>query len=105
MLLGPPGSEIGTPGELRPGQGDGDRLFNLAPCSPPGQQYSRVYRGRRELIDHVLVSRALLERVARVGSGTGIAAGPVLRSVDDDPNDQRDKPGSDHAPITATLDV
>ena len=29
ILLGPPGSEIGTPGFERPDQGDGARLWNL----------------------------------------------------------------------------
>ena len=35
ILLGPPGSEIGTRGETIPDQGDTSRLFNLAPSSPP----------------------------------------------------------------------
>jgi hypothetical protein len=60
ILLGPPGSEIGTPGETIPDQGDTTRLFNLAPKLPPDQQYSRIYRGCRELIDHILISHALL---------------------------------------------
>lgn len=34
ILLGPPGSEIGTPGEGRPDHGDADRLLNLAPNFP-----------------------------------------------------------------------
>lgn len=34
IIHGPPGSEIGTPRENRPDQGDAHRLFNLAPLIP-----------------------------------------------------------------------
>jgi hypothetical protein len=34
LLQGPPGSEIGTPGFAQPDQGDGQRMWNLAPTSP-----------------------------------------------------------------------
>jgi hypothetical protein len=51
ILNGPTGSEIGTVGFGRPDRGDGDRMFNLAPLIPEPQRYSRVYRGRQELID------------------------------------------------------
>jgi predicted extracellular nuclease len=60
ILLGPPGSEIGTPGFDRPDQGDGARLWNLAPLIPAERRFSRVFRGRGELIDHTLVSHAVL---------------------------------------------
>jgi endonuclease/exonuclease/phosphatase family metal-dependent hydrolase len=54
LLLGPPGSELGTPGFDRPDQGDRERLWNLAPLMPEGRDYSRVNHGQRELIDHIL---------------------------------------------------
>ena len=60
MLLGPGGSEIGSGAELRPDQGDAWRLWDLAPKIPEERRYSRIYRGRGELIDHILISRALL---------------------------------------------
>jgi endonuclease/exonuclease/phosphatase family metal-dependent hydrolase len=101
ILLGPPGSEIGTPGETIPDKGDATRLLNLAPKLPADQQYSRIYRGRRELIDHILISRALLATVLAVQSGTGVASGPDLRSLGDNPNVTNTTTGSDHAPITA----
>ena len=41
-----------------PDQGDGQRLCNLAARIPAGQRCDRRYRGRPELIDHILVSRA-----------------------------------------------
>ena len=53
ILHGPPGSEIGTAGFDRPDQGDRQRLWNLAARIPADQRYSRIYRGRGELIDHI----------------------------------------------------
>lgn len=41
MLLGPPGSEIATPGFERPDQGDAFRLWNLAPLIPEERRFSR----------------------------------------------------------------
>ena len=98
ILLGPPGSEIGTPGFDAPDQGDARRLWNLAPLIPADRRYTRIYRGRRELIDHVLVSRALVERVTRVDTMTG-----DLPSITDEPSARRDAPGSDHSPVIVEL--
>ena len=98
ILLGPPGSEIGTGGFDQPDRGDGSRLWNLAPLIPEEDRWSRVYRGRRELIDHLLVSRAAVERV------TGVAtSGPEPRSVTDNPLVLAGAPGSDHRPLVATI--
>lgn len=99
ILLGPGGSEIGTPGYDRPDKGDASRLWNLAPLIPEEQRYSRVYRGRRELIDHLMVSHALLEAIAEVTTGTG-----ATPSVTDNPKERRDAPHSDHRPVVTTLE-
>ena len=99
ILLGPPGSEIGTDGFDRPDRGDLQRLWNLAELIPEKERYSRVYRTRHELIDHVMVSRALLEDVRTVSAG-----GPAP-SIDDDPRDRVDEPGSDHRPVVASFAV
>ena len=48
LLLGPPGSEIGTGGFDQPDLGDKQRLWNLAPLMPEGKNYSRVNQGREE---------------------------------------------------------
>ena len=101
ILYGPPGSEIGTDGFDRPDQGDGRRLWNLAARIPEPQRFSRVYRGRRELIDHILVSGRVVGAVA----DGGVTTGPAPDSIADDPNRRRDAPGSDHRPLVATFDL
>jgi endonuclease/exonuclease/phosphatase family metal-dependent hydrolase len=100
ILLGPPGSEIGTPGFPRPDQGDPRRLWNLAPLIPEQRRFTRVFRGRKELIDHILVSHALVTRVTEVD--TGDVQPP---SIGDVPTARRDEPASDHAPVVARFDL
>jgi endonuclease/exonuclease/phosphatase family metal-dependent hydrolase len=100
ILLGPGGSEIGTPGYDRPDKGEAYRLWNLGPLIPEEQRYSRVYRGRRELIDHLLVSHALLDAVTEVTTGTD-----TTPSITDNPTERRDAPQSDHRPLVMTLDL
>ncbi|WP_055568014.1 endonuclease/exonuclease/phosphatase family protein [Streptomyces atriruber] len=100
ILLGPPGSEIGTPGFDRPDKGDATRLWNVAPLIPADQRFSRIHAGRRELIDHVLVSRGLMDQVRGAGTGAPGAAATALPSVEEgDPAGRRNVPGSDHAPV------
>jgi endonuclease/exonuclease/phosphatase family metal-dependent hydrolase len=98
VLLGPPGSEIGTPGFDAPDKGDPRRLWNLAPLIPAERRYTRIYRGRRELIDHVLVSHALVGRVTRVDTST-----TALPSITEEPSVRRDEPGSDHSPVVVEI--
>ncbi|MFD4323635.1 endonuclease/exonuclease/phosphatase family protein [Nocardioides sp. NPDC058538] len=100
ILLGPGGSEIGTPGYDRPDKGDAMRLWNVAPLIPEEERFSRIYRGRRELIDHLMVSRALTGRIK------GVTTGSVkIASVTDDPRARKDAAGSDHRPVVATFDI
>lgn len=101
MLLGPPGSEIGTAGFDQPDLGDRQRLWNLAPLMPPGRDYSRVNHGRPELIDHVLVSAALVRR----SPSAEAVIEQSLPSVTNDPTPRRDEPSSDHVPVVATFDL
>lgn len=100
ILLGPGGSEFGTPGYDQADKGDVHRLWNVAPLIPEEERYSRVYRGRRELIDHLMVSHALTEVVAEVTTGSG-----ATPSITDNPNERRDAPQSDHRPVVMTLDL
>ncbi len=113
ILYGPGGSQIGTPGFSRPDRGDDTRLFNLAPLIEPKRQFSRVYQGKGELIDHILVSDELLSGTSSkppiVDSHVDIFG--TLPSITDNPserrNDQKNRQNSpsDHAPITALFDL
>ncbi|TXS54450.1 endonuclease [Streptomyces sp. uw30] len=99
ILLGPPGSEIGTPGFKVKDNGDAVRLWNVAPLIPAEQRFSRVNSGRRELIDHILCSHRLIQRVTAAGAGVPGAGAPQLPSVGADPQERRSEAGSDHAPV------
>ena len=99
ILLGPPGSEIGTPGYDKPDKGDAERLWDVAPLIPAEQRYSRINSGRRELIDHILVSHRLVRRVTAAGTGLPGDGTVRLPSVGADPQERRGAPGSDHAPV------
>jgi hypothetical protein len=70
-LLGPPGSEINTRGFDLDDHGEAQRLWNLAPRTlPEDRRFSRVFNGRPELIDHILVTHALVHDVDSVTTGT-----------------------------------
>ncbi|WP_345605046.1 DNA-processing protein DprA [Pseudonocardia adelaidensis] len=101
ILHGPPGSEIGTGGYSQPDRGDGQRLWNLAARIPQPQRYTRIYRGRPELIDHILASHQVTQAVA----DGDVTAGPAPASIEDNPNVRRDAPGSDHRPVVATINL
>jgi hypothetical protein len=90
-------------GNHQPNEGSTPKLVNLADQLPAAQKYSRIYRGHKELIDHILVTQDLVPLVAAVRSGTDTKSGPRLRSIDDDPTRASARGGSDHAPITATF--
>jgi endonuclease/exonuclease/phosphatase family metal-dependent hydrolase len=96
ILLGPPGSEIGTAGFDHADQGDACRLWNLAPLIDADRRFSRIFEGRRELIDHILTSRRLVTHAAQVDTGD-----VELASITSDPAARRDAPASDHAPVVA----
>jgi endonuclease/exonuclease/phosphatase family metal-dependent hydrolase len=96
---GPTGSEIGTGSFNQPDHGDRQRLWNLAPRIPAEQRFSRIYRGRKELIDHIFVSHVLVGKITQDHVTTD-AAGPTP-SIDDDPTQRRGAPGSDHRPVLA----
>jgi predicted extracellular nuclease len=109
ILQGPSGSEIDTKGFDIPDKGDKMRLFNLAAeIKDEKRRYSRMYRGKKELIDHIFVSEELLpgkprKRPTLVDSY--LEAIDSLPSIDDDPNSRHGKPSSDHLPIVATFDL
>jgi endonuclease/exonuclease/phosphatase family metal-dependent hydrolase len=112
ILNGPSGSEIKAPGSGfdRPDGGDDARLFNLAPLIE-NDRFSRVFRGRGELLDQILVSEELLPRQdngkrklpLEVMSHVDFAQG--LASIEEDPRPRRGKVAPDHAPVTATFEL
>ena len=85
---------------------DGYRLWNLAPLLPIGPNgepaFTRVYRGRGELIDHVFASHRLVNPDNLPQAHTALVA-DTLPSMDDRPTDRRNEPGSDHAAVVATF--
>jgi len=100
LLHGPSGSEIGTDAFDRPDRGDGQRLWNLAPLIPEDQRFSRIYRGRGELIDHLLVSHVLVKVVQTVTTGE-----IEIPSITDQPSERRNQAGSDHRPMVAVFNL
>ncbi len=107
LLNGPPGSEIGTGGFHPRDKGDAQRLFNLAPLIPEEERFSRVFRGRGELLDQILASEECLPRqddgkraVPEVRSRVDFAHRRIA-SVSEDPSDRRDEVAPDHSPVLA----
>ena len=101
ILLGPSGSEFGSRSAGSPDKGDAWRLFNPYTLIPADRQYSRIFEGRRELIDQIMVSRALLTAVTAEDT---VSSAP-LPSITTTPTPITTKPFSDHAMVVATLDV
>lgn len=103
ILNGPPGSEIGSEGFGRPDRGDGDRMWNTANLIPQSRRFTRLYRGRRELLDHIFVSHFLVSG-SRIMEVTTVTAETGMPSIEDDPDVRVGEPGSDHAAVVATMD-
>jgi endonuclease/exonuclease/phosphatase family metal-dependent hydrolase len=110
ILNGPPGSEIGTPGFNSPDRGDNVRLFNLAPRIPQARRFSRVERGRQELLDQIFASVEFFpigednaRRLPEVDSHIDFEG--HLPSVGDDPDERAREIAPDHAPVTANFDL
>ena len=100
ILLGPGGSEFGTTGFDRTDKGDADRMWNLEQLISEEERFTRIYRGQRELIDHILVSHALTDSVVSVTTG-----GADISSVTDSPGRRNAAEASDHRPVIATFNL
>ena len=98
VLHGPPGSEVGTAGLDQPDAGDAQRLRNTAAFSRQEDRWSRVYRGRREPIDHVLCSHALID--AGQAATTG---GLPVESIEGRPDSRGNATASDHRPVLVDI--
>jgi hypothetical protein len=103
IVQGPSGSEIGTDGFQRGDQGDGFRMWNLASILPKvGNEppFTRRYKGRGELIDHIFASHVLVNPSNMPVAKTIMKPDP-LPNMDDNPNARRNDIGSDHAAVVA----
>jgi endonuclease/exonuclease/phosphatase family metal-dependent hydrolase len=110
LLNGPPGSEIGTLGFERPDKGDDARLFNLAPMIPQERRFSRIHRGRGELLDQILASVECFPVGQDGGRRLPQADSHVdfrerMPSVGDDPAEREEDVAPDHAPVTASFEL
>lgn len=110
LLAGPPGSEIGTGGFHQADAGDDARLFNLAPAIAPERRYSRVHRGRGELLDQIYASEELFPREQNNRRRLPVVDSIIdfqnqLPSVSENPNERQDAIAPDHAPVVATFNV
>lgn len=93
LLTGPADSDPN-----RPDRYDPYRLYNLADRLPPARAFSRIYRERRELIDHVMVSRELL-----LAGVTADAFVDDIVGIDEDLDSRRDAVVPDHAIVFARI--
>jgi hypothetical protein len=110
LLLGRPGSQLGTGGFNQPDWGDGNRLWNLAPKMPAGDpvtgegaaNWSRINNGVRELIDQILVSHLLVHAL----DSTESLPLEGIKSVTADPASLADMEApSDHRPVIARFNL
>ena len=110
LLLGRPGSQLGTGGFAHSDWGDGNRLWNLAPAMPAGDpdtgeepaNWSRINNGVPELIDQILVSHALVHTL----DATRSLQIEGVRSVTADPASLTDlEAPSDHRPVVASFAI
>ena len=107
IIRGPLGSEIWTGGFPRGDQGDGFRMWNLAPILPDiGNEpaFTRRFKGRGELIDHIFASHVMVNPNNMPAARTIMTPEPLPNMVDN-PNTRRNEPGSDHAAVVSTFEV
>jgi predicted extracellular nuclease len=100
ILYGPEGSQFGTGGYGKPDQGDATRLWNLVWQIRQEHRYTRITNGDREVIDHLLISDALLGPLQSVDADVA-----AVTSIGNDPRPRADAPASDHAPVLASFDL
>ena len=110
LLAGPPGSEIGTSGFNQADKGDDARLFNLAPLIPEERRFSRIHRGRGELLDQIFASEELFPRAPDNKRKLPVVDSHIdfkdqLPSIGENPGARAAETAPDHAPVTAVFDL
>jgi endonuclease/exonuclease/phosphatase family metal-dependent hydrolase len=93
ILYGPADQNL-----ARPDKGDPWRLVNLARFLPPGEQFSRMYKGEGELIDHIMSTTDLARRHVDITIDT-----THVTSIGDQPSQRKKAVWPDHAPVIATI--
>jgi hypothetical protein len=73
----------------------------IPPVEPP---YTRVFKGRGELIDHIFASHRLVnpENIPEVRT---VVSSGRLPSVNEVPTERKSDPASDHAAVVATFTI
>lgn len=82
-------------------------MWNLAPLLPKKDDeppFTRKFKGRPEIIDHIFASRVMVKPDNMPTAHTIMTPDP-LPNMDDNPNARRNEPGSDHAAVVATFTV
>jgi endonuclease/exonuclease/phosphatase family metal-dependent hydrolase len=111
LLTGPTGSELGTLGFARPDAGDDARLFNVAAALHANRNFSRIHRGRGELLDQIFASEELFPvdaqnlRQGPINADSFVDFAGQLHSITDDPGDRAAEIVPDHAPVSATFEL
>ncbi|MEM9151522.1 MAG: endonuclease/exonuclease/phosphatase family protein [Cyanobacteria bacterium P01_F01_bin.3] len=111
-LYGPPGSQPRGPDDStrafgafqRKDKGDTQRLFNITNLVPAEIRWTREHKGKKEMLDYILVSEGLMPR-----DRDGLRQVPKMSILNEDvPNLVSSNPNvggivPDHAPVTATF--
>lgn len=95
ILMGPADGSL-----ARRDKGDDVRLYNLVEYIPPERRYSRIYKRKGEMIDHIMVSYELIFRRQFVDSFI-----EPIQSITESTEERRDEPFSDHAPVYARFEL
>ncbi len=108
IIKGPSGSELRNRRAFNsPDKGDGYRMWNLSDLlsrlSNGEEPYTRKYKGRGEIIDHIFASHRLVNLSSLPKVELFFDPDP-LPNMDDLPNSRRNETGSDHAAVVATFD-
>ncbi|SDX63424.1 Endonuclease/Exonuclease/phosphatase family protein [Geodermatophilus africanus] len=103
LLYRPPGSQYGPGGYNRPDRGDAQRLWAIGYRMDPPDDWSRINQGRRELIDHILISHALTEHLTE--ARTVPLEVPSVGVQPQTPARAAGEPPSDHRPVLARFDL
>lgn len=116
QILGPADRDVTTDDKL-----DAVRLYNLGDAIPckgaaektflaPDRAFSRIYNDRRELIDHILVSKSLLGKTADMRKDLwqvqeARCLVEKITTIGDNPGDRIGDIVPDHAPVMATFSL